>query len=806
MQELRYASRQLLRSPGFTLAAVITLALGIGANVAVFSVMNAVLLNPTGIPHPDGLVALRAKYTAMSDLQNISVSAPDFQDSLESRKVFQSAAAMQPASFNYSAENARPERLVGARVSSGWFEVFQARPVLGRTFRPEDDVPGATNSVVLSHRAWEKRFGSDPAIIGRKLDLNGQSAEVIGVMAPDFDWPNGAELWSPLALPPARYHDQNFRFSENLFAVARLQPGVTIEQANAVEDALSQAVRSKVGFAQKAGWGMFAVPLRDFVSGNLRKPLAILMVAVILVLLIACANIAGLQLARATERQHENSVRVALGASRARLMLQPLLESLLLAVLGLGIGILLAISAMPSLLLLAPTAISRNIDVHLNVGVLVFASAVSIIAVLLCGSAPAAYAASSRFIASLREGGRGGTASRTSNRLRSALVVGEMTVAMFLLVCSGLLLRSLQMVERLSTGFDPRGVMTATVALPRTIYDTDPKQAAFWQAAEQNLRSIPGVSSAALVSDLPFGGNQGSASFEIKGQVLAPNSPGPHGHIDLVSPDYFQAMGIQVIRGRAFTEADRANTQPVAMVDETLARQYWPNQDVLTQYLTLDNGKTWASIVGVVKHIKISSLDTEANEGFYFVPVAQNPTRAMSVVVRTSVSHPESLTSAIQQAISAVDPRQPIFDAKTMEQRVDESLGSRRFTVALLGTFSGLSMFLAALGLYAVIAYLVRMRVREIGIRMALGAQRRHIAGMVLRHGINMAIAGSVLGIILTFSAGQAVRSMLFGVSLYNAPMVLLACVLLGTLVMLASYLPARRAISIEPVEALRED
>lgn len=806
MRELRFALRYLLKSPGFALAAVITLAFGIGANVAVFSVMNAVLLNPTGIPHPDGLVALRAKYTAMADLGNISVSAPDFQDSLESTKVFQSAAAMQQGSFNYSAENSRPERLVGARVTSAWFDVFQAKPLLGRTFRPEDDVPGASNSVVLSYQLWKQRFGGDPSMVGRKLDLNGQSFEVIGVMSPDFNWPNQAQLWSPLAQPPARYHDPNFRFNENLFAVARLQPGISLEQANAVEDSLSQAVKAKVGFAQKAGWGMFAVPLREFISGNLRKPLSILLAAVMLVLLIACANIAGLQLARASDRQHENSVRVALGASRARLMIQPLTESLLIAIFGLAFGVLFAWLVMPSLLLLAPDAIGRNIDVHLNVGIMLFASAICVLAVLLCGSAPALYVASSQFISSLREAGRSGTSSRSSSRMRSVLVVGEITVAVFLLVCSGLLLESLKAVERLSTGFNPDGVMTATVALPGSIYNTDAKQAAFWEAAQQNLKNIPGVSDAALVSDLPFAGNQGSASFSIKGQVLPPNSPGPHGHIDLISPGYFQALGIPVIRGRAFTDSDRANTQQVAMVDETLARQYWPDQDVLTQYISLDNGKTWASIVGVVKHVKISSLDSEANEGFYYIPVAQNPNNAMSLVVRTTSSHPEALTAAIQAAIAAVDSRQPIFDDKSMEQRVEDSLGSRRFVVVLLGIFAGLSLFLAALGLYAVIAYLVRMRAREIGIRMALGAQHGQIAAMVLRHGFKLAVAGCVLGIVVTFSAGQALRSMLFGVSLYNPITALGACVALGALVLLASYLPARRAINIQPVEALRED
>ena len=387
----------------------------------------------------------------------------------------------------------------------------------------------------------------------------------------------------------------------------------------------------------------------------------------------------------------------------------------------------------------------------------------------------------------------------------SALVIAEITVAVFLLVCSGLLLESLKTVERLSTGFDPQRVLTATVALPRTNYDKPEKQVAFWQAAEQNLKNIPGVTAVGLVSDLPFGGNQGSASFSIKGAVLAPNNPGPHGHISLISPDYFQAMGI-VVRGRTFTDSDRMNTQQVAMIDETLARQYWPDKDVLNQYLSIDNGKTWLPIVGVVKHIKISALDSEANEGFYFLPVAQQANDAMSLVLKSRNSHPESLKKAMEAAIAAVDPRQAVFDVKTMEERVEDSLGSRRFVVVLLGIFAGLSLFLAALGLYAVITYLVRMRVREIGIRMALGAQRGQIAAMVLRHGVNLALAGCVLGLIVTFSAGQALRSMLYGVSLYNPVTALGACVVLAALVLLASYLPARRAISIDPVEALRED
>ena len=806
MQEIRYALRQLRRSPGFTLAAILTLAVGIGANVAVFSVMNAVLLNPTGIPHSKDLIALRVKYASLSDLQNISISAPDFQDSLESRKTFQSAAAMQPVSFNYSPDSALPVRFVGAKVTAQWFDVFQVRPAIGRTFRPEDDVPGSNNVVVLSDSLWRKQFGGDSGIVGRALQLNGSSYTVIGVMTPEFDWPNGSQFWTPLAQPPARYHDTNYRFNENLFAVARLQPGVTIEQANAVESSLSESVKSRNRYARSSGWGMFAVSLREFVAGDLSKPLTILLAAVGLVLLIACANIAGLQLARASDHHHENSVRVALGASRTRRMVPPFLERVFIGIAGLGIGIAIAVFAMPSLLLLAPQSIRMNLVVHINLPILLFAAGVSVLCVLLCGTAPALHVAGTRFMIALREGTRSGTASQASNRMRSALVVTEITIAMFLLVCSGLLLRSLQAVERLSTGFEPQGVMTASLSLPPALYKDNAKQEAFYSAALQSLKGIPGVSAASFISDLPFAGGQGSASFDIKGQVVPPNSPPPHGHISLVSPEYFQTLGIPLLQGRTFTDGDRENTEQVAMVDETLARQYWTNKNVLGEHITIDDGKTWITVVGVVKHIKISSLDTEANEGFYFLPVAQQPFTNMSLAVRTSSSHPEGLLSAMEGAIRSVDPRQPLFDPQTMEQRIDDSLGSRRFVVVLLGIFAGLSLFLAGLGLYAVIAYLVRMRAREIGIRMALGAQRGQIAAMVLRRGFQMSLAGCLLGIVATYSAGRALSSMLYGVSLYNLPTMLGSGALLATLVLLASYLPARRAMRIDPADALRED
>src|SRR5689334_7861398 len=439
IQELRYAFRQLRKSPAFTTTAILTLAFGIGANVAVFSVMNAVLLNPSGLHNPQGLVALRARYT-LGGLSNINISAPDFQDSLEGRKVFSSAAIMMPGSFNYTGSDSQPIRLQAARVSWQWFDVFQVKPYLGRNFRLEDDQPNANYSVVLSYQTWKKQFGGDPNIVGRKLQLNQQSYEVIGVMGPEFGWPNDAEFWTPLATPPGRFFDPNYRFNENLFGIARLRPGVTVNEANAYLNTRAQEEIEREGansFARRAGWGMFSMPLIDYVAGDLRQPLYLLLGAVALVLLIASLNIAGLQLARASERERETSIRIALGAQSGRLIGQAFLESFLLACGGLALGLLLAKTVIPVLLLLAPESLVRNIQVQLQTPVLLFVAGMVLLAVLLCGSAPAWQMTRLKWIQVLRDSGRSDMGSRARQRLRSALVVCEIAVAMLLLVSSG---------------------------------------------------------------------------------------------------------------------------------------------------------------------------------------------------------------------------------------------------------------------------------------------------------------------------------------------------------------------------------
>lgn len=807
-QTLRYSLRQFRKTPAFTITAVLTLALGIGANIAVFSVTNAVLLNPTGVPHPDRVLALRAKY-AMGDLANISMSAPDVGDAMDAGKLFSAVAAMQPGSFNYTPNGTTPTKINAALVTYRWFDVFEARPLLGRSFRAEEDVPGGNREVVLSYATWRRRFGGDAGIVGRTVMLDEQPYQVVGVMRPDFDWPNTAEVWAPLGLKPEIFHDAKSRYNENLFAVGRMRGGVTPEQVNSYLNLKASQVVASEGaksFAKSAGWGMFAMPLVEFISGSLRRPLAILIGAVALVLLIACANIAGLQLARASARQREISIQIALGANRFRLIEQAFVESAVLAMAGALLGIVFANIAIPLLLAMAPDSLSSNLSVRLDVPVLLFVAAAGVVCAILCGIAPAWHMTHARWFQTLQEGGRSESISKARQHMRSALVIGEIAVAMVLMMGAGLLVRSLHELEQVETGFDPRNVTSAIVSLPQSKYKEDQQKAAFYAALEDQLRAQSGVSDVAIADCVPFVDMCGSASFNIVGRPQTPNDPGPHGYIREVSPGYFSTLRIPVLRGRTFSLADRATTQQVAIVDDILARQYWPNQDPIGQYIQFGSNAPKVEIVGIVSHTRKSSLEADGSEGMYYLPLAQSPTPNASIAVRTSMSDATSVGVQIQNAVRSMDPNQPIYDVKTMEQRVNESLVGRRFLVVLLSIFAGLSLILSTLGLYGVINYGVKMRVREIGVRMALGAQRSDVLQLILRQGVRLAAAGLVLGLFGVFVAGRALSSLLYKVSLFNPVTLVATSILLAATVLLASYLPARRAAQLDPMRTLREE
>jgi predicted permease len=813
LQDLRYSFRQLRKSPVFAVTAVLTLALGIGANVAVFTVMNATLLNPSGVPHPQGVVALRSGYN-YGDLANISLSAPDFEDSSEGKEIFTSAAILNGIDFNYTADGAAtPELLRGAKVSWQWFDVFWARPILGRVFRPEEDQPGAQHEVVLSYCTWKKRFGGDANVIGRKLQLNHESYEIVGVMGPEFAWPNRAEMWTPLALKPSSYSDPNNRFNEYLFGVARLRPGKTLQEANTYLEHRSQEVRQtpgKIGeYAQVSKWHEFCLPLVDFASGKMRKPLAFLLAAVGLVLLIACANIAGLQLARASARQREVSIQIALGGSRARLLRQAFSESLLLSVAGVGLGLVLARFTVPALLSLAPQSLIQNVNAHISGQVLLFVSLIGVACALLCGTAPSWHMTHVRWFQALQEGGRSDSASPARQRVRSALVVAEIAVAMLLLFGAGLLVRSLNALEEVETGFQPHGVMTAALTLPSAVYGKEEQQENFYSSLEAQLKQIPGVQHAAICDAIPFSDSGGSASFTIEGQPAAPNEPGPHANIRLISADYFATLGIPLLRGRVFSSEDRAKTQPVVVIDDVLAHQYFGDKDPIGQHInfggTPDDKDPWRTIVGIVHHARATSLESDTNEGYYYFPIVQVPNDSAYIAVKSSASA-SSLAGPLRAAVRAVDPSQAIYDLKTMDERVDESLLGRRFLVVLLSIFAGLALLLSAIGLYGVIAYSVRLRTRELGVRLALGAQRSDVLKLVLGRGLQLAGIGLVIGLGASFALGRVFESLLYKVSIFNPVALVTTCAMLAGTVLLATYLPARRAAQLDPMRTLREE
>lgn len=804
LQDLRFSLRQLRKSPGFTLTSIVTLGLGIGATMAVFSVMNAVLLNPSGIPHPQDVVALRAKYS-FGDLANINVSSTDFGDAVSAKNIFTSAAVLEGEDFNYTSGDSMPQRLSGAKVSWQWFDVFWAHPYLGRVFHSEEDQPKANHVVVLSYRSWRQHFGGDPSIIGQTIELDQESYKVVGVMGPDFAWPNQAELWIPIGLAPGQYFDPQDRHNEHLFAAARLRPGVTIAQANAYLATRSAQVAATENLPISEGWGMFCMPLIEFVTRNLREPLFILLAAVGTILLIVCANIAGLQLARASGRQREFSIQIALGASSYRVQRQALAEGLCLALAGAATGLLVAKLVVPLLLLLAPANLMLNISVRLRGTAILFLIAVTSFSALLCGVAPAWRLTRGSWFQALQEGGRSEGASRGRQRFRSGLVIAEIAMAMVLLLASGLLVHSLAKLEHVETGFDPSGLMSAELSLPASTYKNDEQRVAFYRAVEQRLGRVPGVTHAAITNALPFTNAGGSASFSIEGQTLPPNDPGPHGNDRSVSPDYFATLRIPLLRGRVFAPQDRAETEPVCVIDDTLARRYWPGTDPIGQHIRFfgSTATRWITVVGIVGHAKASSLEFDTSEGFYYMPLAQSPRDSVGIVVRTD-GNPEALGDAMRAAVREVDPAEALYDFKTMQQRVDESLTGQRFLVTLLSIFAGLALALAALGVYGIISYTVRLRDRELGVRLALGANRKDLFRLIVGQGLQFACVGFALGLLATLLLGRILRSLLYGTSLFNPVTLLAASAVLVITILLACCIPARRAARVDPVVALR--
>jgi predicted permease len=811
--DLRVGLRALAKSPGFAFVAILTLALGIGANTAIFSVMNGLFLHPPGVAQPDRVVVQRVRYGKLG-LKSIVVSAPDFLQIQESKNIFQSAAIETTAAFNYSTGEF-PERLLGAEVSWQWFDVYGARPILGRAFTPDEDQPNANYEVILAYPAWRRWFGGDPGIVGRSIRLNEQDYRVIGVMPRGFLWPNPeTDLWAPLGLAASEFAIDN-TFNENYFAVARLQPNVSFAQADAYVKILSERVIDNPisSYAKDSQWGMFLVPLTSFAFGDLQLPILILGGAVAFVLLIACANIAGLLLAKAAGRSKELAVRAALGASRVRLIAQTLSENVVLGLLGIASGLILARLGIHALLLAAPENLNAgSLAFPLDGYVLMFTVTVGFVAVLIFASAPAWHVSRSAPFDALRESGRSMTASGARQRFRSFLVAGELALGLVLLAGTGLLLKSLSRISQVNPGFQPRGVISAGLALPQTHYDKPEKQIAFFRSVLDRLSNTPGVTSAGAGFPLPFTGANNSASFRIQGRPVAPGDPGPWGDVRYVTPGYFGALGIPLLKGRLFTNADRTGSQAVAIIDENMARNYWPHQDPLGKGLRRNDRDPWAVIIGVVGHIRFTQLvgddsSTEGTQssssGVYYFPTYQTEAPFGFLVAKTN-GNSAVLEGLIRRAVHDVDGNQPVSDMKSMDARIAESLGPQRFAASLLAVFAVLATVLSAVGLYGLVSYSVTQRTNEMGIRMALGANRADILRMVLRESARIAFIGAGAGIIAGLLVTRALRVVLYSVSAYD-PMSFAGSALALTFVALAaSYVPARRATHVDPMVALR--
>ena len=785
----------LLKKPGFTAIAVLTLALGIGANTAIFSVVNAVLLRPLPFAEPDRLVMVYEKRLKLGRTRN-PVSAPDFIDWRAQNTVFENMAAYTWWNANLTGGD-EPERIMGAVASAGLFPTLGVEPALGRSFTPEEDQPNANRVVVLSHGLWQRRFGSDAGIIGKTLTLNGNSFTVVGVMPRGFHFPDKQiEMWAPLALNTS---EAGNRGSHYLHVVARLKPGMSLPQAQAEMETIASRLEQQ--YPVNVGHSVNIFPLYEETVGSIRPALLVLLGAVGFVLLIACANVANLLLVRGSARQKEIAIRTALGAGRFRIIRQLLTESVLLAIVGGGLGLLLAIWGTDLLVALSPPETPRVSEIGLDRAVLGFTLAVSLLTGMVFGLLPALQASKPDLNDSLKEGGRSQMASGSRSRIRSLLVVAEVASALVLLVGAGLLLKSFIRLREVNPGFNPENVLTMQLSLPQTKYKEEHQQAAFTQQVLQRIGTLPGVNAAGAVAGLPLSGNSASRYFAIEGRPERPAGEGLNTNFNAISPNYFRALGIPLLQGRDFSERDVLGTPEVVIINEAMARRFWPDEDPLGQRLRISD-QPWRTIIGIVGSVKHSGLDVEPTPEMYY-PLLQDPLPFMTLVVRTT-GDPQSLAAAVQREVRMVDKDQPVFGIKTMEEVVAESVSSRRLTMLLLATFASLAVLLAAIGIYGVMSYTVAQRTHEIGIRMALGAQAGDVLRLIVGQGMILTAIGITVGLAASLALTRVLSSLLYGVSATDPLTFIAVSLLLAAVAFLAGYLPARKATRVDPMVALR--
>jgi putative ABC transport system permease protein len=808
LQDFRYALRQLRKSPGFTAVAVLTLALGLGANSAIFSVIDAVLLRPLPFHAPSRLVIVKPTEPGRRD--DIGVSYPTFLDWRAQNHVFEGLSVFRQDDFTLTGRG-EPAHLTGAVVSANLFSLLGVPPATGRDFTRDEDKPAATGlPIILSHSLWQNRFGSDPKVVGQSLTLDGDTFAVVGVMPASFQFPvqrTPVEFWTTIALDSQTVNGAPPMTSQRgagyLDVIARLKPQVAAATAQTemarIQDGLNRQ------YPENRPKGISLVPEADAVVGDMRQGLFVLLGAVGLVLLIACANLSNLLLARAASRHKEISVRTALGATRWMIVRQLLAESLLLAAAGAAAGLALAAWGIKLLTALAPGDLPRINESGLNLQVLVFTASVAVLTSILFGLVPALQSAKPELAASLKEGGRSGTETLARGRLRSALVVTEMALAMVLLVGSGLLLRSLLGLGKVDPGFAKDHVMTFGLDLPGRY--GQPQRVAFYRNLLEQIRSTPGVRSASAAFPLPLSADDVKTTFEIEGRPVK-KSEYPVTTLHIIDHDYFRTLGIPLLSGRVFNPQDDApGATPVVIISERLAKQIFPGEDPVGRRIkpgisSGNSGEPMRVVVGVVGDVKAEGLGAPSIPESY-LSYAQLPFAPMSVVVRTEIA-PANMVPTLTTQVQSLDSALPLLHVKTLDEYVDDSIVGTRFETFLLGTFGVLAFVLTAVGLYGVVSYTVAQRTREMGIRLALGADRNAILGMVVKNGALLACSGAVIGLAAAFLLTRLIASLLFGVGPTDPVTFLCVPVALIAVAILASYVPARRAAKVDPMVALR--
>jgi predicted permease len=800
-RDIRFGVRALVHSPIFTVVTVLSLALGIGANTAIFSVVNGLLLRP--LPYPESEQIVDVWHTppqqSFPGLDRFSVSPANYLDWKAQSNAFEQMAIYTYTGLSLSTSN-DPLPLIGAAVSSDFFSVLRTNAMQGRTFTPDEEQPGRDQVVVISHGLWQRAFGANPNIVGQTLTLNSRSFTVVGIMPAGFQLPREADLWVPLAWDDK---ERQTRSIHDYIVIARLKQSVSLPQAQAEMSTISTRLEQQYP-EENSGWGAVVIPLREDLVGDIRTALLVLFSAVGFVLLIACANVANLMLARGANRQKEIAVRIALGAGRARLVRQLLTESVLLAVTGGVLGLLLAVWG--SRMLVRLGSLPNSGDIGIDTWALGFTLLVSFAAGIIIGIVPALQFTKSSLSETLKQGSGRTGGSPMKQHTRKALVVSEVALSLVLLIGAGLMIRSFWKLQNVDPGFDTSNALTMSVALTPIRYSEPHQQLAFLDRAMEQIRAVPGVVSVGTTTTIPLAGGGSTQPFSIEGRPTGTIAEQPMAQTRYISPDYFKAIGIPLRQGRFFSDQDRDNSVPVIIISEAMARRFWPGENPIGKRLTPSfHSKEGArEIVGVVGDVKARGLDSDASTMMY-LPYKQAPRPFMSFVVRTS-SNPESLVQPVSRAIYSIDKEQALTDVQTMDQVLMQSLSDRRFNMTLLLTFAGVALVLAAVGVYGVMNYTVTLRRRELGIRMALGAKASDVLRLVLRQGLTLTLIGVGAGLISAYALTRLMASLLYGVTATDYLTFASVSAVLIVVGLVASFVPARRATKVDPTIALRTE